>query len=65
VTSQVNNSPFKKGKLFYLDNLHKDHIEIFSGSGKVKKQLSIVSLDGSVHELKMAKASIKNRRIIQ
>ncbi|MGN7983744.1 hemagglutinin repeat-containing protein [Burkholderia sp. 22313] len=39
-------SGISKGDLFYLDGLHKDHLEVFDSSGNFK---NVVNLDGSVN----------------
>ncbi|MWN32928.1 hemagglutinin [Gilliamella sp. Pra-s54] len=47
-----------KGDQFYLDGLHKDHIEVFNSRGKFK---FVLNLDGSLNRDKTAQA--KGRRL--
>lgn len=39
----------KKGDHFYLDNLHKDHLEVFDSTGNFKH---VLNLDGSLNNQK-------------
>ncbi|MFA9501120.1 hypothetical protein ACERCG_12055 [Mannheimia sp. E30BD] len=45
---EVNKSElgFKKGDQIYLDNLHKDHLEVFDRNGNFK---GVYNLDGSLN----------------
>ena len=43
----------KKGDHFYLDNLHKDHLEVFDSRGAFKY---VLNLDGTLNEAKSAAA---------
>jgi hypothetical protein len=63
VVGDIENCSIKSGEFFYLDNLHKNHLEVFEGCGKIKKQSTIINLDGSIHSKKAAKNNTKNRRI--
>ena len=48
---------FKKGDYYYLDGLHKDHIEAFSSNNESK---GVFNLDGSFNERK-SKAAVKRK----
>ncbi|WP_155972786.1 pre-toxin TG domain-containing protein, partial [Streptococcus ruminantium] len=50
----------KKGDQIYLDGLHKDHLEVFNKSGKVK---SVLNLDGSINFEKTRKVLEQGRRL--
>jgi len=50
----------KKGDQFYLDGLHKDHIEIFDKRGNFR---AVLNLDGSVNERKTQQAEAEGRKI--
>ncbi|HRP03200.1 MAG TPA: hypothetical protein PLE30_11185, partial [Candidatus Kapabacteria bacterium] len=54
------NKYLKKGDYFYLDNFHKDHLEIYNSDGKVK---AVLNLDGSYNKLKTEKVLKENREI--
>lgn len=45
---------------FYLDKLHKDHLEVFENSGKFR---GVWNLDSTENLAKTAKASLENRNI--
>ncbi|MEK9498353.1 hypothetical protein V2H77_18155 [Photorhabdus sp. P32] len=49
-----------KGDKYYLDGMHKNHIEIFDKNGKFK---SVLNLDGSYNEVKTQKAMAEGRRL--
>ncbi|WP_310649320.1 hemagglutinin repeat-containing protein [Pectobacterium aroidearum] len=49
-----------KGDKYYLDGLHKDHIEVFDSKGKVK---AVLNLDGSYNDSKTASAIKEGRRL--
>ena len=44
VTSKNNNLGLKKGDHYYLDNKHKDHLEVFDSSGNFKQSLNLEEL---------------------
>jgi len=50
----------KKGDQFYLDGLHKDHIEVFDKRGNFR---AVLNLDGSVNERKTQQAEAEGRKI--
>ena len=50
----------QKGDKFYLDGLHKDHIEVFDAKGYFKM---VLNLDGSRNESKTRTAFRENRRL--
>ncbi|MFI8225071.1 hemagglutinin repeat-containing protein [Pseudomonas sp. NPDC085632] len=50
----------KKGDQIYLDNLHKDHLEVFDKFGDVKY---VLNLDGSKNNEKTAKALADGRKL--
>ncbi|MBF0313783.1 MAG: hypothetical protein HQK50_03080 [Oligoflexia bacterium] len=50
----------KKGDQFYLDNLHKDHLEVFTKNGRFKH---VLNLDGTYNVEKTAKAMKQGRSI--
>ena len=41
VTKKIDIEYLSKGDLLYLDNLHKDHLEIFNDKGKAKAVLNL------------------------
>ena len=53
VTEKTNIPGLKKGDQFYLDGLHKDHLEVFNKQGKFKY---VLNLDGSINAAKTASA---------
>ena len=53
VTKKINNTNLKKGDKFYLDNLHKDHIEVFDKRGNLR---AVLNLDGTLNEIKTKNA---------
>ena len=53
VTKKTNNPYLKKGDKFYLDNLHKDHIEVFDKRGNLR---AVLNLDGTLNEVKTKSA---------
>ena len=53
VTKKIDSAYLKKGDRFYLDNLHKDHIEVFDKKGNFRV---VLNLDGSINEAKTKKA---------
>ena len=59
ISKRVGN--FKRGDYFYLDGLHKDHIEVFNKVGKIK---FILNLDGSINQAKTKKATAQKRRLL-
>ena len=50
----------RTGDQFYLDGLHKDHIEVFDNTGKFR---AVVNLDGTVNESKTRDGLKENRRL--
>lgn len=53
VTQKIDNPYLKKGDKFYLDNLHKDHIEVFDKRGNLR---ALLNLDGTLNEVKTKNA---------
>ncbi|MDT1942688.1 MULTISPECIES: hypothetical protein [Carnobacterium] len=51
VTGKTDIPRLNKGDQFYLDGLHKDHLEVFNKQGKFKY---VLNLDGSINEMKTA-----------
>jgi hypothetical protein len=51
----------KESDYFYLDNLHKDHIEVFKSTGKMLLR-TILNLDGSINLEKIARAGMRSVR---
>jgi len=51
----------RRGDLFYLDNLHFDHIEVFNARGN--RQISVINLDGSFNLEKFCRASKEPRTV--
>ncbi|MGP3591264.1 VENN motif pre-toxin domain-containing protein, partial [Vagococcus sp. WN89Y] len=49
-----------KGDKYYLDGLHKDHIEVFDSKGKVK---AVLNIDGSYNSSKTQAAVKEGRRL--
>jgi len=49
-----------KGDKYYLDGLHKDHIEVFDSKGKVK---AVLNTDGSYNDSKTQSAIKEGRRL--
>ncbi|QPT40972.1 Uncharacterised protein [Oligella ureolytica] len=50
----------KKGNLFYLDNLHKDHIEVFNKRGDF---IHVLNLDGSINDSKTEAVNKQKRKL--
>jgi transcription elongation factor Elf1 len=50
----------KKGSFFYLDGLHKDHLEVFDKNGLFSY---VVNFDGSINEKKSTQAYGQGRNI--
>jgi hypothetical protein len=61
VTKKVDNEYLKKDDRFYLDNLHKDHLEVFDRRGKFQ---AVLNLDGSLNQAK-TNAGFKQGRTIK
>ncbi|KRN56005.1 hypothetical protein IV74_GL001674 [Carnobacterium divergens DSM 20623] len=53
VTEKTNIPGLKKGDQFYLDGLHKDHIEVFDKRGNIK---DVLNLDGTSNPQKFKNA---------
>ena len=51
---------FSKGDQFYLDNLHKDHIEVFDKRGNFK---GVYNFDGKINVDKTQKAMQDGRKL--
>ncbi|MDK2600344.1 filamentous hemagglutinin [Bacillus stercoris] len=49
----MDNPYLKKGDRFYLDNLHKDHLEVFDKRGNLRV---VLNLDGTLNEAKTKNA---------
>ncbi|NRF50264.1 hypothetical protein HRF68_22055, partial [Pseudomonas stutzeri] len=49
-----------KGDRFYLDALHKNHIEVFDANGRAK---AVLNLDGSLDDIKTTKALAEGRKL--
>ncbi len=60
VTGKTGNYYLKKGDQYYLDTLHRDHMEVFDSRGKVK---AVLNLDGSFNAKKTEAALKEGRRI--
>ena len=60
VTKKPNNNILKKGDKLYLDNLHKNHLEVFDKKGNVK---AVLNLDGTVNTSKTKTAIEQGRSI--
>ncbi|MBN1468663.1 MAG: hypothetical protein JW924_08065, partial [Fusobacteriaceae bacterium] len=60
VTTKTENKYLKKGDKFYLDGLHKDHIEVFDKQRKVK---AVLNLDGTINISKTETALKEGRKI--
>ncbi len=54
IVEKGTNKNLKKGYYYYLDNLHKDHIEVYDSYGECKH---VLNLDGSknVEKSRLAK----------
>ena len=52
VTKKIDSAYLKKGDRFYLDNLHKDHIEVFDKKGNFRV---VLNLYASINEAKTKK----------
>lgn len=44
----------------YLDGLHKDHLEVFEPTGEIR---TVLNLDGTVNEIKLATARKQGRKL--
>jgi len=58
LTEDLKSLGLKQGDLFYLDNLHKDHLEVFSSKGKMTLR-TILNLDGTVNISKINAAQLR------
>ena len=58
--SGKNSLGLKKGDQYYLDGLHKDHIEVFDKNGNFK---TVMNLDGTPNVSKIEQASAQGRKI--
>ena len=63
ITKDLPGNTLKKGDFFYLDGLHKNHLEVFRGSGKVKTTKTVLNFDGTIN-IKKATQAAKEGRII-
>ncbi|OWY34222.1 hypothetical protein CEJ45_12550 [Herbaspirillum aquaticum] len=50
----------EKGDKLYLDGLHKDHLEVFDSTGKLR---TVLNLDGTVNGDKLAVAQEQGRKL--
>ncbi|WP_299536984.1 filamentous hemagglutinin N-terminal domain-containing protein [uncultured Herbaspirillum sp.] len=50
----------RNGDKLYLDGLHKDHLEVFEPTGKIR---TVLNLDGTVNEIKLATARKQGRKL--
>lgn len=53
VIKKIDNPYLKKGDKLYLDNLHKDHLEVFDKKGNIR---AVLNLDGTLNEIKTKNA---------
>ncbi|KAJ50914.1 hypothetical protein BD780_000916 [Clostridium tetanomorphum] len=60
VTNKIDSPYLKKGDQLYLDNLHKDHIEVFDKRGNAK---AVLNLDGTLNVSKTESALKEGRKI--
>ncbi len=60
IVTSKNNGPLRKGDRFYLDTLHKDHIEVFDKGGKF---VGAFNLDGTKNIKKTVDAIEKGREL--
>ncbi|PDS21960.1 hypothetical protein B0A77_14655 [Flavobacterium branchiophilum] len=60
VISKDNPYDLKKRDHYYLDNFHKDHVEVFDKNGNAKK---VLNLDGSLNVDKTNKILEEKRTI--
>ena len=60
VTKKIDNKYLKKGDKFYLDNLHKDHLEVFDKRGNAK---AVLNLDGTINVSKTEQALNEGRKL--
>lgn len=60
VTKEIDHPYLTKGDYFYLDRLHKDHIEVFNKHGRIN---GVLNLDGSKNNAKSFVAFEQNRTI--
>jgi len=54
VNEKIPECGLRKGDQLYLDNLHKDHLEVFNRNNKLK---TILNLDGTENLIKLAKSA--------
>ena len=60
ITKKIDNEYLSKGDFLYLDNLHKDHLEIFNDKGKAK---AVLNLNGTLNFEKTDKILSEGRTI--
>ncbi|EPF5500540.1 hypothetical protein AB8896_22990 [Yersinia enterocolitica] len=49
-----------KGDKYYLDGLHKNHIEVFDSNRNIK---AVLNLDGTINQDKTNKAVVEGRKL--
>jgi hypothetical protein len=57
---KIGDLTLKKGDRFYLDAMHKDHIEVFTSNGKLR---TVLNLDGTKNSSKLRAARKENRTL--
>lgn len=60
MTKKLESSYLNKGDKFYLDNLHKDHLEVFDKRGNAK---NVLNLDGTLNYSKTESALAEKRKL--
>lgn len=60
VSKKIDNQYLKKGDKIYLDNLHKDHLEVFDKRGNAK---AVLNLDGTLNYDKTEKVLSEGRKL--
>ncbi len=60
IDKKTDNPYLKKGYGFYLDALHKDHLEVIDKQGKV---IAVLNLDGSLNKKKTERVLKEGRRV--
>jgi hypothetical protein len=61
VNKKTDNPYLRKGDQYYLDGKHKDHLEVFDKNGNAR---AVLNLDGSLNEVKTARALAEGRKLV-
>lgn len=60
LNDKIAHSDLNKGDIYYLDTMHRDHLEVFKKNGEIRM---VINLDGTINVKKTAVAIQENRSI--